>query len=53
MHKMPPPVYTPPYFDTAKKSEINELRTILKNCLAKKDDKRRLEVVKKVISFMT
>ncbi len=27
--------YNPHYFDANKKGEINELRTLLKNCLAK------------------
>ena len=45
--------YGPPYFDATKKGEVNELRSILKNCLAKKDDKRRLDIIKRVITFMT
>ena len=45
--------YASPYFDGARKGEINELRQHLKTCLAKKDDKKRLEIIKKVISYMT
>jgi len=52
-HGGPTSTYAPPYFDGSKKGEINELRVHLKACLAKKDDKKRLDVIKKVVSYMT
>eukprot|EP01017_Pseudomicrothorax_dubius_P016527 TRINITY_DN1875_c0_g2_i3.p1 TRINITY_DN1875_c0_g2~~TRINITY_DN1875_c0_g2_i3.p1 ORF type:complete len:803 (-),score=273.94 TRINITY_DN1875_c0_g2_i3:134-2542(-) len=43
----------PQFFVDPKKGEVNELKILLKNCLSEKDEKKRRDVVKKVIAFMT
>ena len=47
---MPPP---PQFFIDNKKGEVNELRQLLKNIMDEKDNKKRREVIKKVIAYMT
>lgn len=46
----PPP---PQFFIDNKKGEVNELRQLLKNIMDEKDQKKRREVIKKVIAYMT
>jgi AP-4 complex subunit beta-1 len=46
----PPP---PQFFIDNKKGEVNELRQLLKNIMDEKDNKKRREVIKKVIAYMT
>ena len=47
---VPPP---PQFFIDNKKGEVNELRQLLKNIMDEKDNKKRREVIKKVIAYMT
>ena len=42
-----------PYFTEAKKGEVNELRGLLKNMNVERDPKRKRDVIKKVIAYMT
>lgn len=45
---------TPPqFFVDTKKGEVNELRTLLKGIINERDIKKRREVIKKVIAYMT
>lgn len=41
------------YFTESRKGEVNELRNLLRNFAAEKDTKRRREIIKKVIAYMT
>lgn len=41
------------YFEGNRKGEVNELRVLLKGIINDKDDKKKREVVKKVIAYMT
>ncbi|CAD8082871.1 unnamed protein product [Paramecium sonneborni] len=41
------------YFEGNRKGEVNELKILVKNTLNEKDDKKKREVVKKVIAYMT
>mmetsp|Transcript_47830 Transcript_47830/g.65137 ORF Transcript_47830/g.65137 Transcript_47830/m.65137 type:complete len:818 (-) Transcript_47830:405-2858(-) len=41
------------YFVDQKKGEVNELRTLLKNITAERDPKRKRDIIKKVIAYMT
>ena len=41
------------YFEGAKKGEVNELKLLLKNTVNDKDEKRRRDIIKKVIAYMT
>ncbi|KRX06804.1 Armadillo-type fold [Pseudocohnilembus persalinus] len=41
------------YFEGNKKGEVNELKQLLKNTVHEKDDKKRREIIKKVIAYMT
>ena len=43
----------PQFFIDNKKGEVNELRQLLKNIMDEKDNKKRREVIKKVIAYMT
>lgn len=48
------PVSTPPqFFVDNKKGEVNELRTLIKGIMNERDVKKRREVIKKVIAYMT
>ena len=48
-----PPPPPPQFFIDNKKGEVNELRQLLKNIMDEKDNKKRREVIKKVIAYMT
>jgi len=41
------------YFTESKKGEVNELRTLLRNFATERDPKRKREIIKKVIAYMT
>jgi hypothetical protein len=41
------------YFTESKKGEVNELRTLLRNFATEKDPKRKRDIIKKVIAYMT
>ncbi|CAD8171016.1 unnamed protein product [Paramecium octaurelia] len=41
------------YFEGNRKGEVNELKILVKNTINEKDDKKKREVVKKVIAYMT
>jgi len=41
------------YFTESKKGEVNELRNLLRNFEAERDVKKRREIIKKVIAYMT
>ncbi|CAD8088753.1 unnamed protein product [Paramecium sonneborni] len=41
------------YFEGNRKGEVNELKILVKNNLSEKDDKKKREVIKKVIAYMT
>jgi len=41
------------YFVDQKKGEVNELKTLLKNFNIEKDIKRKRDIIKKVIAYMT
>lgn len=43
----------PQFFIDNKKGEVNELKQLLKNIMDEKDNKKRREVIKKVIAYMT
>lgn len=43
----------PQFFIDNKKGEVNELRQLLKNIMDEQDNKKRREVIKKVIAYMT
>mmetsp|Transcript_14975 Transcript_14975/g.19431 ORF Transcript_14975/g.19431 Transcript_14975/m.19431 type:complete len:829 (+) Transcript_14975:21-2507(+) len=43
----------PTYFTDQKKGEVNELRMLLKNINVERDPKRKRDVIKKVIAYMT
>ncbi len=50
----PPPGAVPDsYFTESRKGEVNELRNLLRNFATEKDQKRRREIIKKVIAYMT
>jgi AP-4 complex subunit beta-1 len=44
---------TDSYFTETKKGEVNELRTLLRNFAVEKDLKKKREIIKKVIAYMT
>ncbi|CAD8087395.1 unnamed protein product [Paramecium primaurelia] len=48
-----PPPKQQQYFEGNRKGEVNELKILVKNTLSEKDDKKKREVVKKVIAYMT
>ncbi|KAF1784143.1 AP complex subunit beta [Phytophthora cactorum] len=55
---MPPPPATrgssnPNYFTDKKKGEVNELKNLLREVTVEKDVKRKREIIKKVIAYMT
>lgn len=61
-HQMPPggPPGGPPgapvpdsYFTESKKGEVNELRNLLRNFATERDPKRKRDIIKKVIAYMT
>ena len=41
------------YFTDQKKGEVNELKLLLRNVNVERDPKRRRDVIKKVIAYMT
>lgn len=41
------------YFTESKKGEVNELRTLLRNFATERDPKRKRDIIKKVIAYMT
>jgi hypothetical protein len=41
------------YFVDEKKGEVNELKALLKNINVEKDIRRKREIIKKVIAYMT
>ena len=41
------------YFVDTKKGEVNELKALLRNVSVERDQKRKREVIKKVIAYMT
>jgi len=41
------------YFTESKKGEVNELRNLLRNFATERDPKRKREIIKKVIAYMT
>jgi len=41
------------YFTESKKGVVNELRTLLRNFATERDPKRKREIIKKVIAYMT
>ena len=51
----PPGVATVPdsYFTESKKGEVNELRNLLRNFATERDPKRKRDIIKKVIAYMT
>lgn len=54
MDQKPPHLSAPPqFFVDNKKGELNELRQLLKQIVSERDQKKRREVVKKVIAYMT
>ena len=42
-----------PYFVDQKKGEVNELRQLLRNVSVMRDPRRKRDVIKKVIAYMT
>ena len=51
----PPGVAAVPdsYFTESKKGEVNELRNLLRNFATERDPKRKRDIIKKVIAYMT
>mmetsp|Transcript_5148 Transcript_5148/g.11362 ORF Transcript_5148/g.11362 Transcript_5148/m.11362 type:complete len:166 (+) Transcript_5148:210-707(+) len=49
----PPQKGGQPYFTDSKKGEVNELRGLLRNINVERDPKRKRDVIKKVIAYMT
>lgn len=47
------PGATPSYFTDKKKGEVNELKNLLRDVTADRDLKRKREIIKKVIAYMT
>lgn len=41
------------YFTESRKGEVNELRTLLRNFSTERDPKRKRDIIKKVIAYMT
>lgn len=41
------------YFTESKKGEVNELRNLLRNFGTERDPKRKRDIIKKVIAYMT
>ena len=41
------------YFTDSKKGEVNELKTLMRNINVEKDGKRKRDIIKKVIAYMT
>jgi len=41
------------YFTESKKGEVNELRNLLRNFATERDQKRKRDIIKKVIAYMT
>ena len=41
------------YFTESRKGEVNELRNLLRNFSTQKDMKKKREIIKKVIAYMT
>ncbi|KAF0696151.1 Aste57867_13067 [Aphanomyces stellatus] len=52
---MPPPPAkgNPNYFSDKKKGEVNELKNLLRDVTVERDPKKKREIIKKVIAYMT
>lgn len=50
---VPPNTAASGYFVDQKKGEVNELKQLLKNINVERDMKRKREIIKKVIAYMT
>ncbi|RHY05137.1 hypothetical protein DYB25_010332, partial [Aphanomyces astaci] len=49
----PPSKGNPSYFSDKKKGEVNELKNLLRDSTVERDSKKKREIIKKVIAYMT